>query len=308
MIGKAWKGLNHRTGCDLKHIVKILTDSTIINQDVREKAIRFVTQHLDKFLCTRERPRNKFLNKIAQHICIGMRNCAPMSVGVDQCELFLLLGKQYGNYVISVYFFVKSLYFTNALGQLFLLNYFVGENYTIYGIEVLSNLIHGRDTGESPRFPRSTLCSFKVREFGGNTHRHTVQCVLPINLFNEKIYLFIWFWLVFVTIFTLLSILLWLWDFIGHTRIQFIKRYIKMVPHYPYDRKTDRKSVQAFATHYLRQDGVFILRLIGKNVNEVILCEIILALYEIFKSKHYNPKVYTSQQKLNKDEESLLEP
>ena len=63
--------MNHRTGCDLKHIVKILTDSTIINQDVREKAIRFVTQHLDKFLCTREKPKHSVLNKIAHHVCVG---------------------------------------------------------------------------------------------------------------------------------------------------------------------------------------------------------------------------------------------
>ena len=187
--------------------------------------------------------------------------------------------------MICVYFFVKCLYLANVCGQLFLLNLFVGDNYTIYGFEVARGLIAGQDVGESTRFPRSTLCSFKVRQFGRNIHRHTVQCVLPINLFNEKIYLFIWFWLVFVMLFTIASIFLWLWDIIGHTRVQFLKKYIKMMPDYKYNRKTDRKHIRAFADHYLKQDGVFILRLIGKNVNEVILCEIVLALYEIFKKK-----------------------
>lgn len=212
-----------------------------------------------------------------------------------------IAGKKYGNYMICAYFFVKLLYLINAFGQLFLLNYFVGDDYTIYGFQVMRQLLGGEEVGESSRFPRSTLCSFKVRQFGGNTHRHTVQCVLPINLFNEKIYLFIWFWLVFVTLFTLVSMFLWLWDLVGHTRVQFLKKYIKMMPDYQYDKRKDRKDIQAFANMYLKQDGVFILRLIGKNVNEVILCEIVLALYQIFKKKYHIRKA-TSLERLNKDD------
>lgn len=215
----------------------------------------------------------------------------------------LIVGKTYGNHMIASYFFVKALYLCNAFGQLLLLNYFVGDNYTFYGIEVLKNLFLGIDMGESPRFPRSTLCSFKVREFGGNVHRHTVQCVLSINLFNEKIYLFFWFWLVFITFFTTLSILLWVWDFIGHTKIQFIKKHLKMMPEYQ-DKRIDKKCLQSFTLKYLRSDGVFILRLLGKNVNEVILCEIISTLFSLYRSKYYKPQA-TSTDKLAEDSMSI---
>lgn len=72
-----------------------------------------------------------------------------------------------------------------------------------------------------------------------------------------------------------------------------------MMPDYKYDRKRDRRLIQGFAQNYLKQDGVFILRLIGKNVNEVILCEIVLALYEIYKKK--KSKTVSSLQRLNKE-------
>ena len=46
-----------------------------------------------------------------------------------------------------------------------------------------------------------------------NIHTYTVQCSLPINLFNEKIFLIIWFWLYFTTLFTLFGFIYWIISF-----------------------------------------------------------------------------------------------
>ena len=43
-----------------------------------------------------------------------------------------------------------------------------------------------------------------------NVHRYTVQCVLPINLFNEKIFIFIWFWLLAMASMSIFNIIHWL--------------------------------------------------------------------------------------------------
>lgn len=45
----------------------------------------------------------------------------------------------------------------------------------------------------------------------GNVHRHTIQCVLMANMFNEKIYIALWWWLLIVIILTTINFLYWLY-------------------------------------------------------------------------------------------------
>jgi len=72
------------------------------------------------------------------------------------------------------------------------------------------------------------LIWLQVRRLGA-VHRYTIQCVLPINLFNEKIYLFLWFWMVFVTIVTCISTLSWLLNIVIYIkRKQYVRRYVNL--------------------------------------------------------------------------------
>ncbi len=48
----------------------------------------------------------------------------------------------------------------------------------------------------------------------GNVQRYTVQCVLPINMYTEKIYTFLWFWMVFVAAVSVFNLLTWLVRFL----------------------------------------------------------------------------------------------
>ncbi len=43
-------------------------------------------------------------------------------------------------------------------------------------------------------FPRMTKCTFHKFGATGEVEKLDALCILPLNIVNEKIYIFIWFW------------------------------------------------------------------------------------------------------------------
>jgi innexin len=188
-----------------------------------------------------------------------------------------------GNYLVSLYIIVKLLHLVNVVGQLFVLNTFLGQSFHLYGIDVLRALTAGNDWTMSPRFPRVTMCDFKIRHLA-NVQRYTVQCVLPVNLFNEKIFLFVWFWLAFVAAITSASLLIWMLRVINRHR--YVKKHLCMMDSLSRvaDDVGDRATAE-FVQDYLRQDGVFIVHLVGHNTNAIAVTEFVYSLWETFRRR-----------------------
>ena len=50
--------------------------------------------------------------------------------------------------------------------------------------------------------------------------------------------------------------------------------------------KEDSRLVRRFVSHYLRQDGVLVLRLIGINASQLVAAEIIAELWKLYRTSH----------------------
>ena len=178
----------------------------------------------------------------------------------------------------------------NSLGQIFALNYMLGAeglgmHYLFYGLHVFQVVIAGKSVSHlSKLFPRVTMCDFTIRQMS-NFHKYTVECALPINLFNEKIFILMWFWLVMLTILNIFSIIFWISSAFLINRTSYVKKYLiisekmRRIP-------LDRRHLPCFAEHYLRQDGVFTIRMLSKNTNDVIVSEVVCKLWDNFILHH----------------------
>jgi hypothetical protein len=93
------------------------------------------------------------------------------------------------------YAFCELLNFVNILTQIFLIDAFLGYEFSTYGSEVLKiseSKPFTRHDAMNRVFPIVTMCQIKIFGFAGSLNDHDALCVLPINILNEKIYIFIW--------------------------------------------------------------------------------------------------------------------
>ena len=268
-----WRVFSDRSGINVNNLVEAAeTIQNALYPERRDKTIKYMIRHLDHYLDYQREYRGGCCvtckHFFAKHMC-------------------LVCGNRYGNYLVALYMMTKVLYFSNTLLQLFMLDGFLGTEYHFYGFEIIKQMILGRKWTPSRSFPRITLCDFSIRQMG-NTHPHTVQCVLPINLFNEKIYIFLWFWFVFIAASTCFSFLRWLW-IIGfrYSRIRYIRRHLKIMDKLNRDSDRDKKLSHKFTEMYLRQDGVFALKLVAKNSTELVVADIVSALWDNYRNKQW---------------------
>src|SRR5579871_2688922 len=103
-----------------------------------------------------------------------------------------------------------------------------------------------------------------------------------MNVFNEKIFTIIWFWLVFLTITNFKSVLLTIIrSSFRQFNYSYIANYLNLYS------KTERFKrqvlVKRFIFDYLSADGVLILRLISENISDLLTSEVVNELWNEYK-------------------------
>ncbi|KAE9554401.1 hypothetical protein FO519_002393 [Halicephalobus sp. NKZ332] len=186
-----------------------------------------------------------------------------------------------GQLVVTTYIFVKTIYALNALFQFLLVKWMLNTDSLFWGWDVLTNLMNGREWPETGNFPRVTLCDFAVRVLG-NLHRHTIQCVLMINMFNEKIFVLLWFIFFVLAIVSFFSLISWLLDICSSNNdVKLIGDYLEKIdPEVSSRSMTRKRQIKDFINNTLRKDGLFLIRLISKNSGDLITCDLVEALWK----------------------------
>ena len=91
--------------------------------------------------------------------------------------------------------------------NIFFVEWYLSYNFFLYGPQSIEYMCTPpEDRGLDPfniLFPKMTKCTLNTYGPSGTIQKHDGLCILPVNVFNEKLYLFIWFLFIGVGIFIL---------------------------------------------------------------------------------------------------------
>ncbi|XP_046441367.1 innexin inx2-like [Daphnia pulex] len=114
------------------------------------------------------------------------------------------------NFYAFRFFVCEILNFINVIGQIYFVDFFLGGEFVTYGRDVISMTEMEPEDRIDPMskvFPKVTKCTF--RKFGpsGTIERIDGLCILPLNVVNEKIYVFLWFWFILLAVLSSLALI-----------------------------------------------------------------------------------------------------
>ena len=166
-------------------------------------------------------------------------------------------------------------------GQMVLLDRFFDGTFFTYGIEVMSFADRDQEDRIDPMiyvFPRMTKCTFHKFGTSGNIEKHDALCILPLNIVNEKIYIFVWFWLLILGLLTFLVL-------VYRVAIIFSPYIRAFVLHLRYRRVKKECIDMVIGKSYV--GDWFLIYLLGQNIDSVIFKDV---LHELAKKLGYRSR------------------
>lgn len=182
---------------------------------------------------------------------------------------YLFKSKKTHNSYSFGYFICEALNFVNVIGNIFFVDKFLGGAFLTYGSDVLRFSDMDQENRSDPMievFPRVTKCTFHKYGASGSIQKHDALCVLALNILNEKIYIFLWFWFIILAVLSGLAILYSAAILMmPTTREKILKR------RFP----TAKKSHIEFLLSHIQIGDFLMVHLLGQNVNVTSYGEIL---------------------------------
>ncbi|XP_055841964.1 innexin inx2 [Episyrphus balteatus] len=183
------------------------------------------------------------------------------------------------NFYAYRFFTCEALNFINVILQIFFVDYFLDGEFSTYGSDVLKFTEMEPDQRIDPMarvFPKVTKCTFHKYGPSGSVQKFDGLCVLPLNIVNEKIYVFLWFWFIILSILSGISLV--------YRAAVIAMPKLRLLLFRARSRLSQQDEIEAISKKCNIGDW-FLLYQLGKNIEPLIYREILSDLSSKFEGK-----------------------
>lgn len=219
-------------------------------------------------------------------------------------KYFRLHRGTHGTYALR-FFACEVLNFVNVIGQIFFIDTFLNGEFSTYGMRVFE--YSGLEAEDRPDpmavvFPKVTKCTFHKYGPSGTVQLHDGLCVLPSNIINEKIYIFVWLWLVALAVVTGVFLIYRVAVILG-SQIRVALIAVKG------GKSTKRAEVEAILepqslNFFERLGDWLVLHLVCKNLNALLINDLIKQLHKDTSAQDFGDNSNTLPLKPDSKKES----
>lgn len=222
------------------------------------------------------------------------------------------------NFYVYKFIFCEFLNLVNIIGQMYLMDDFFGGQFTTYGAEVVALTGQPMEKRVDPMakvFPKMSKCTFHRYGPSGTIVNHDGLCILPINIINEKIYVFLWFWF--------LALITWTGIFFCFRAVTIFSRYSRYLVFCGRAKSCHRNDIAIIMKKFWFGDW-FILMQLCKNMDAMVFHDLVSDLtdrmdpkraedmelrngHSGFKSAHY-PTLPATASLMDKAEQGFVKP
>ncbi|XP_063701212.1 innexin inx2 [Culicoides brevitarsis] len=173
------------------------------------------------------------------------------------------------NFYAFRFFICEALNFINVVGQIYFMDFFLDGEFSTYGSDVVKFTEMEPEERADPMarvFPKVTKCTFHKYGPSGSVQKFDGLCVLPLNIVNEKIYVFLWFWFISLSIVSGISlayraaVVIW-----PNVRLYLLRARSRLSSHNDVENIAEKCQIGDW----------FVLYQLGKNIDPLIYKEII---------------------------------
>ena len=200
---------------------------------------------------------------------------------------YFTVAKNSHDFYFLKFFSCEILNLVNIVGQVYLMDTFLDGEFSRYGISVLAMTeqdFFQRNDVMSRVFPKVAKCTFHKSGPSGTVEKLDGICVLPLNIINEKIYVFLWFWFIFVCTWSGLHVFYRLITIISKGfRTMLLNARASLVP---------MKQVLTICKKLSMGDW-FLLYQLGKNIDPIVFKDFLNEMYREFDDHDKSNQAYS---------------